>query len=85
MKGDIRMRVREIIFIDAKNKKQRNWFKNLNVNVEEVDKIVETATGKVIGVLYDIKTKNPFKRRKIIKQNKKFLGKGGETLTFKRF
>lgn len=69
------MRVREIIFIDAENKKQRNWFKNLNVNVEEVDKIVETATGKVIGVLYDIKTKTHLKEERLLSRIKSFLVK----------
>ena len=63
------------IFIDYRNKEQVNWWNKIASKLTKAshyNEIVETATGKKVGVL--IALKGPFKNY-VIKKNKKFISK----------
>ncbi len=61
------------IWIDYKNAKQVAWWNNVAsklVKVSHYNEIVETATGKPVGVLMNI---TGLLSRWVIKQNSKFI------------
>lgn len=61
------------IFIDYRNKKQVEWWNKIASKLAKVDnynEIVETATGKAVGII--IALKGPFKNY-VIKKNAKFI------------
>ena len=71
------------IWIDYKNAEQVAWWNNIGsklVKVAFYNEIVETATGKPVGVLMNIKG---LLSRYVIKQNEKFI-KNPVTAVFER-
>ena len=64
--------MREVVYLDYNNYEQMTWFFKQGAKAAKwvlVDKIIETATGKAVGALYDIRG---FGRKKIIKKAASF-------------
>ena len=71
-----------VIWIDLRNKDQVDWWNNVAskmVKVVSYNTIVETATNKLVGVLFMIKG---LYKNKVVKENLKFISKS-VTATFK--
>lgn len=71
------MKVRELIFVDTRDKEHVDWINGLikkGVKLKEVDQIYVTESGQTIGRIFDIRMLNPFKRKRLIKESNKFLG-----------
>lgn len=70
------------IFIDFRNADQVNWWitkGSKKVKVKGFTNIVETATGKKIGIVINLKG---LKSASVIRKNNKFLGSDLKLFTF---